>query len=97
MIPARSGTYKMTIERQGCGDQDLAIVVSYKVSAYYPAVHYLPNGDPGYPAEGGDLESVDIKDSAGRDVYNQLTPEEIGLVEDRCYKEADELWTSQLP
>ncbi len=29
-------------------------------SAYIPAVMYLKNGDPGYPAEGGEIEEFDV-------------------------------------
>jgi hypothetical protein len=30
--------------------------VDYDVSAYVPARFYLANGDPGYPAEGGEVD-----------------------------------------
>lgn len=30
------------------------------ITAYYPAVMYLRNGDPGYPAEGGEIEDLKI-------------------------------------
>jgi hypothetical protein len=36
------------------------ITVEADVSAYYPAVMYLRNGDPGYPAEGGEIEDIRI-------------------------------------
>lgn len=39
---------------------ELEVQVSAYVTKYYPAVHTLSNGDPGYPAEGGDVEDVEI-------------------------------------
>lgn len=34
----------------------LELDVTFAVSPYHPAMPYLPNGDPGYPAEGGEVE-----------------------------------------
>lgn len=39
---------------------ELEVHISAYVTKYHPAVHTLPNGDPGYPAEGGDVEDVEI-------------------------------------
>lgn len=36
--------------------EDGEIQVTGYVSKYHPAVFYLRNGDPGYPAEGGEIE-----------------------------------------
>lgn len=33
---------------------DILVTASGILTKYYPAVMYLPNGDPGYPEEGGD-------------------------------------------
>jgi hypothetical protein len=47
------------------GDEDgITIRVVGEISRYYPAVMYLPNGDPGYPAEGGDIVDYKIFDKA---------------------------------
>jgi hypothetical protein len=52
------------------------IEVTYSVSKYYPAVHTLRNGDPGYPAEGGEVEvSSAIRQDTGEEV--ELTDAEI--------------------
>jgi hypothetical protein len=32
--------------------------ISYSASPYHRAVPYLRNGDPGYPAEGGEIDDV---------------------------------------
>ncbi len=34
--------------------------VEFDHTPYRPAVMYLRNGDPGYPAEGGDIEVTDV-------------------------------------
>ena len=38
----------------------LMLDVSAKITDYYPAVMYLSNGDPGYPAEGGEVEDLEV-------------------------------------
>jgi len=42
----------------GDGNEDCR--VTGEIAPYSPAVFYLRNGDPGYPAEGGDLEDTTI-------------------------------------
>lgn len=34
--------------------------IEYDVGHYTPAVCYLPNGDPGYPEDGGDCEDWEV-------------------------------------
>lgn len=36
--------------------------IAYHVADYVPEVRYLPNGDPGYPAEGGNCEDWEVED-----------------------------------
>ena len=38
----------------------LMLDVSATITDYYPAVMYLRNGDPGYPAEGGEIEDLKV-------------------------------------
>ncbi len=40
--------------------ETLMLDVSASISDYYPAVMYLNNGDPGYPAEGGEVEDLTV-------------------------------------
>lgn len=40
--------------------EDGKIRVTGHVTRYYPAVMHLANGDPGYPAEGGEVEDLKI-------------------------------------
>lgn len=54
--------------------------VHYETTPYSPEVRYLPNGDPGYPAEGGDfdiysveLEGVDILCLLSQDTIDSIT------------------------
>ncbi len=60
----------------------LELEVEFSVAPYVPAVMYLRNGDPGYPAEGGYCEdliptvkSATIYDEEGND--RQATAEEL--------------------
>ncbi len=43
-------------------DQDTTIMLSVEgvVTDYHPAVMYCRNGDPGWPAEGGDVEDMRV-------------------------------------
>ena len=44
------------------GDEEyeyVMLAVSAKVGDFYPEVRNLRNGDPGYPAEGGEVEDVE--------------------------------------
>ena len=38
----------------------LMLNVSAHISDYHSAVMYLSNGDPGYPAEGGEVEDLEV-------------------------------------
>lgn len=40
--------------------KEVEMVVEYEVTPYIPEVRYLSNGDPGYPAEGGEFNIIDI-------------------------------------
>lgn len=42
------------------GERDRTIRIVGSISPYYPAARYLRNGDPGYPAEGGEIEDLAI-------------------------------------
>jgi len=52
--------------------------IDYYATPYVPARYYLDNGDPGYPAEGGDfdIESVRLIDSTV-DIYDLFTEEQL--------------------
>lgn len=39
---------------------DVDLEVEFTATPYRPAVMYLSNGDPGYPAEGGEIEVTDV-------------------------------------
>lgn len=48
---------------------DREIRVVGEISKYYPAIRYLQNGDPGHPAEGGEIEDYKIFDKeTGKEV-----------------------------
>ena len=39
--------------------EPIDIDVKAHITPYYPAVRYLRNGDPGFPAEGGEVEDLE--------------------------------------
>ena len=45
--------------------QTLLLDVSASITDYHPAVMYLRNGDPGYPAEGGEVEDLEVSGPDG--------------------------------
>lgn len=50
-------------EAEPDGDEEvetLILDVTASITDYYPAVMYLSNGDPGYPAEGGEVEGLEV-------------------------------------
>ncbi len=47
-------------------DADVRVVGD--ISDYHPAVMYLSNGDPGYPAEGGEIEDYRVFDAVGKEI-----------------------------
>ena len=48
-------------ESNADGEYEIILLdVSASISDYYPAVMYLRNGDPGYPAEGGEVEDLTV-------------------------------------
>lgn len=77
------GEFKYNLERE---DSVIPLIITFTITPYTPARLHLPNGDPGYPAEGGDLEFT-ARDKSGKDIFNLLTREEILDIEERCDKE----------
>lgn len=56
----RGGPVSFTYEWEKPEDeQSILLQVSAKISDYHPAVHYLRNGDSGYPAEGSEVEELE--------------------------------------
>lgn len=78
-----------TLTRENEDGTEYEIAVKFTVSKYHPAVMYLRNGDPGYPAEGGEVE-VDsaIRTDTGEEV--ELTDSEIEGLAEEASDEGDE-------
>jgi hypothetical protein len=62
------------------GDDDVEMQIAYEATPYIPAVWNLSNGDPGYPAEGGDfdiyevlVDGVNIIDSLSVEDFDKIT------------------------
>ena len=60
--------------------------VRAEISSYYPAVMRLHNGDPGYPAEGGTVEDIQVFLPDGA----KLDPIPEGLYDDLVGKALEE-------
>ena len=66
-------------------DDDSVLVCSGSMTPFYPSVMYLSNGDPGYPAEGGEIEDLEIHVKRG----HKLDDSEVGsLMDDDKFLEA---------
>lgn len=81
MKPAIDVNFTYEWDREDLEDTIL-LDVSATVSAYYPAVHYLRNGDPGYPAEGGEVEDMVVTLPNG----TELSP-----IPDTLYEDLEDL------
>ncbi len=58
-MPNVNFTYEL--EEQGPMQEDTILLdVSADVSPFVPMLQYLSNGDPGYPAEGGEVEDLTV-------------------------------------
>ena len=66
MTPMRNRNhgFDVTVMCDDGGDELREIRVVGEIGRFYPAVMHLPNGDPGYPAEGGDIVDYKIFDKA---------------------------------
>jgi hypothetical protein len=74
----------MSIERDGV---EIEVRLVGTVTRYRPATRYRDNGDPGDPAEGGDVEVVEALGPDGKDV--ELTDDEClnaqeAIMEESC-------------
>lgn len=69
-------TYEWEVEPVNDDDDGVRLLdVEATISDYYPAVRYLSNGDPGYPAEGGEVEDLTVTMPDGSeltDIPNEL-------------------------
>ena len=54
-------------------EESVIVTVEATITDYHPAVMYLSNGDPGYPAEGGEIEDITITGPDGK-VWDNDTP-----------------------
>ena len=64
----------------------VTLQVTATISDYFPAVMYLRDGDPGYPAEGGEVEDLEVllPDGTKMDV---IPAELLSQLEDKAREE----------
>ena len=67
------------------GFKGVDLYIKYEATPFVPEVRYLSNGDPGYPAEGGDFDIYSIS-VEGIEI--------IGLLSDETIKKIEETYTS---
>lgn len=72
--------------------KDIELEIDYDTTPFVPEVRYLPNGDPGYPAEGGDfdVEAVRLVGS-DVDIFELLSDKTIDeIAEKYCEQHAND-------
>lgn len=58
--------------------KNIELEIDYYSTPYVPEVRYLPNGDPGHPAEGGDFDVEAVRLLGSKvDIFELLSPETI--------------------
>ena len=85
---SRSHGFDVTVNWDD-GEAIRSIRVKGKISEYRPAVMYLRNGDPGYPAEGGEIEDYKIYAEDGTEI-DDSDGKILAAVEDEVYEKASE-------
>jgi hypothetical protein len=68
---------------------DLIFDVDYKITPGRDAVMYLPNGDPGYPAEPPEIEIISVK-WGDIEVLQALSEDDLEIIEDFIADNHDE-------
>lgn len=70
------------------GNNEHDLIVEYDSTPYVPERRYLSNGDPGYPAEGGDFDLTSIK-LKGREIIQCLSEKTIISIRDELMRELE--------
>lgn len=90
-IPGGQVSFTYEWDRLDENDEEVCTMLNATatISTYHPAVMYLRNGDPGYPAEGGEVEDMEVSlpdgtkldpipDELYETLCNQAREEDIG-------------------
>jgi len=72
----RNETITMTNEQTG-EEREVEIVINYSIISPHTGCMYLNNGDPGHPAEGGELEIESIYDEDGNELDEDVLTDAI--------------------
>lgn len=81
--------YELEAEPDEDGEvETLLLDVTASVTDYYPAVMYMNNGDPGYPAEGGEVEDLEVTGPDGI-AWADIPPALLEKLEDMARNEAN--------
>ncbi len=79
--------YEYELPEPNGDGETLLLDVSAHISDYYPAVMYLRNGDPGYPAEGGEVEDLTVVGPDGIE-WGTIPEALLSKLEDIAFDEA---------
>ena len=60
-----------------------------KISDYHPPIYRLSNGDPGWPAEGGEVEDMTVRLPDGTELENVPEP----LYNSLCEQATEIFWS----
>ncbi len=81
--------YELETEPDEDGEvETLLLDVTASITDYYPAVMYMNNGDPGYPAEGGEVEDLTVTGPDGI-AWADIPPALLEKLEDMARNEAN--------
>ena len=60
---------------------DIEMRIEYEATPFVPEVRYLSNGDPGYPAEGGDFDVYEVI-VGGVNIISLISSEDLDKITD---------------
>lgn len=69
-------------------EREIEITVTFNISSYRPETMYRSNGDPGDPAEGGDLEIESVYDEYGNELDEKVITDSMEI-------DMYDLWSEQ--
>jgi hypothetical protein len=71
------------------GDDDIEMQIGYETTPYREEVRYLSNGDPGYPAEGGDFDVYEVI-VGSMNIIKSLSQEDLEKITELAIRSVEE-------
>ncbi|GEM_PF-3995803 len=85
-------TFKSEFDRGEYPSDNYEVIeceVEFEISTYVPEKAYLSNGDPGYPAEGGEVEHLEVFDMDGKNITAEVPSKWLEKFTEMCYDKHD--------